>query len=597
MKISGAVQRDALEWAIRRVIQETEPVRVAFTDLDGQVRQTLQDYPDVELVFCDLRGAEVPMLAAREAAADIQRTPMALTGPLFKFALFQTGAAEYCFFGCGHHIVADGTAIALIGHRIAAVYTAAVTGEPIPPAFFGTLSDFVTGELEYEESTDYLDDEAYWTKCLSALSESDDRSPKQQDGTDLNGPTAPVELDASLLRRVDELADVANVPRTAVLTAACALLVRGWCSGGPEVVLDFPVTRRVSLESKTLPAMLAGVVPLVLEAAPDASVLAFCEHVGQRIREAVRHQRFPVQALERKLREFRPGELTNRVNINFLPSTFTLDFGGATATAELTNIGLVGGFGLIFSSAGNQLFLSTMGAGQPFADFADGELVSRLERVLVAMVADPGRLVSSVGVVDEAESARLDGLGHRSVLTRPVVGGVSIPELFGVQVVRAPGAVALRCGGVSWTYQQLDEASNRWAHLLAEYGARPGGCVALVVERSAVAVAAVLGVLKTGAGYVPVDVGLPAGRVLFMLADAAPVVVVAGGQWAGRLAGSWRPAIGKPMGTSVQALSFASSTANPAWTTMKLVALWERASSRTCCCNSAGQSTATLAPR
>ena len=88
-----------------------------------------------------------------------------------------------------------------------------------------------------------------------------------------------------------------------------------------------------------------------------------CAHADTRIREAVEHQRFPVHALERKARG--SGRLAERVNLNFIPAGFTLPFGGATATASYTNSGQVGGFGLIFSSDGDDLFLSTAGAGGP----------------------------------------------------------------------------------------------------------------------------------------------------------------------------------------------------------------------------------------
>ena len=89
------------------------------------------------------------------------------------------------------------------------------------------------------------------------------------------------------------------------------------------------------------------------------------------------------------------------------------------------------------------------------------------------MTADPGRSLSSVDVLDAGEHARLDELGNRAVLTEPV-SGVSVPVLFAAQVARAPEAVALSCGDRSMTYRELDEASNRLAHLLAGRGAGPG---------------------------------------------------------------------------------------------------------------------------
>ena len=170
-------------------------------------------------------------------------------------------------------------------------------------------------------------------------------------------------------------------------------------------------------------------------------------------------------------------------------------------------------------------------------------LIERLGRVLVAMTAEPGRPLSSIDVLDAGEHARLDGWGNRAVLARPAAAGVSIPAVFAAQVARAPEAVALSCEGRSWTYRELDEASNRLAHLLVGLGAGPGRRVALLLSRSAEAIAAIVGVLKTGAAYVPIDPTVPAARLEFMLGDAAPTAAITTTELAERLDGHDLPVI------------------------------------------------------
>ena len=164
-------------------------------------------------------------------------------------------------------------------------------------------------------------------------------------------------------------------------------------------------------------------------------------------------------------------------------------------------------------------------------------LIERLQRVLVAMTADPTRRLSSVDVLDAGEHARLDEIGNRAVLTAAGTTPVSVPVLFAAQVARAPEAVAVTFEGRSMTYRELDEAANRLAHLLAGQGAGPGECVALLLPRSAEAIVAMLAVLKTGAAYLPIDPALPAARIGFMLADAAPIAAVTTAGLADRLDG------------------------------------------------------------
>ncbi len=321
------------------------------------------------------------------------------------------------------------------------------------------------------------------------------------------------------------------------MTAACALLVRSMSTSGSEVALDFPVSRRVAPESKTLPAMLAGVVPLVLKTPPDETVADFCRDVDARVRELLKRQRFPVHALDADGGLTGRRQASGRVAVNFIPSRLTLDFGGAEATAEYTNHGPMGHFGLFFLGSSDQLFLSTAGAGQPFSGLGVADLAERLQRLMSAMAADPKRPLSSLDVVNPGERVRLDEVGNRAVLTRRAPEVLSVPELFAARVADHPDAVALSFAGGSMTYREVDEASNRMAHLLAAQGVGPGGEVALLSGRSALAVVAILAVLKSGATYLPIDPAVPTRRIEFILADAAPIAAITTSELRQRLDG------------------------------------------------------------
>lgn len=160
--------------------------------------------------------------------------------------------------------------------------------------------------------------------------------------------SAPVQLDPLVVAGIDKLSQALGVRRSSVITAACALLVRGYENAGSEVVLDFPVSRRVRPETKTVPGMISGVVPLVLKTSAGSTVANFCEHVNMRIREALQHQRFPVNVIENKSRLRGTGQASNRVVVNFIPATHMGYLADALATGTLTHAGLVDQFGLVF---------------------------------------------------------------------------------------------------------------------------------------------------------------------------------------------------------------------------------------------------------
>ena len=202
VEIDGTVERDALEWAIRRVVGEAEPLRAAFFEIDGHVYQRPLDYPEIELATFDLSHAGQPLQEAREMASSIQRTPMPLDGQLFRFALFQARADDAYLFVCCHHIVIDGYGLALVCQRIASVYSAVVSGAPIPPPIFGSLQDLVDCESGYEASESYVEDQAYWTENLPAATGPDHRLPEHSGETDPYRSSGPVRLDPAILLRV-----------------------------------------------------------------------------------------------------------------------------------------------------------------------------------------------------------------------------------------------------------------------------------------------------------------------------------------------------------------------------------------------------------
>ena len=161
-------------------------------------------------------------------------------------------------------------------------------------------------------------------------------------------------------------------------------------------------------------------------------------------------------------------------------------------------------------------------------------LIERFQRLLVAMTADPNGRLLSTDLLTGREHNQLAEWGNRAALSRPATSA-SIPVLFTAQVARTPDAVALSDGARSLTYHQLDEAANRMAQLLVGHGVGPGTCVALLFNRSADAILAIVAVLKTGAAYLSIDPVYPDDRIGFMVADAAPIAAITTADLADRL--------------------------------------------------------------
>ena len=342
------------------------------------------------------------------------------------------------------------------------------------------------------------------------------------------------------------------------MQAALAVLLAK-LSASPEVAVGFPIAGRRDPALDELVGFFVNTLVLRVDLAGDPTVAELLAQVRARGLAAYEHQDVPFEVLVERLNPTR--SLTHHPLVQVMlgwqnfPGQVNDPAPGwpwvicrsrrCSADTQAAKMDLAFFLEERWTEAGEPAGIG--GVVEFRTDVFDAAsiqaLIERLERVLVAVTADPGRRLSSVDLLDEGEHARLDEIGNRAVLSQPATTPVSIPVLWAAQVARTPDAVALVCEGCSWTYREVEEAANRLAHLLAGHGAGPGQCVALLLSRSAEAIVAILAVLKTGAAYLPIDPVLPSARIGFMLADAAPIAAITTTGLAERLDGCDLPVI------------------------------------------------------
>ena len=317
-------------------------------------------------------------------------------------------------------------------------------------------------------------------------------------------------------RALSELARSCHTTVNTVLQAALAQLLM-WLTGQHDVAFGTAVSGRPAevVGADSMVGLLINTVPVRATITAATTTADLLDQLQSANNDTLEHQHLALSEIHRITGHDQLFD-TLFVYENYPIDTAALSGINGLAITEIhgresTHYPLT-----MAARPGNELELRVEFDTDVFDPATIDTLIERLQRVLVAMTADPGRRLSSMDVLDEAEHARLDELGNRAVLTQPATAPVSIPVLFAAQVARAPEAVAVTFEGRSLTYRELDEAANRLAHLLAGQGVGPGQCVALLFTRSAQAVVAMLAVLKTGAAYLPIDPALPAARMEFM---------------------------------------------------------------------------------
>ncbi|OBH58372.1 non-ribosomal peptide synthetase, partial [Mycobacterium colombiense] len=544
LRLHGRLDGQAFGAALADVVARHESLRTLFPAREGIPRQLVVEVDDADFGWqiSDARGWSSARLGKAIDTVVGHRFDLAAELPL-RALLFRLNDNEYLLVAVLHHIAADGWSLTPLVRDLGEAYASRVVGDvpdwtPLPVQYvdytlwqraqFGELQDphsLIAGQLRY------------WEHTLAGMPErlelpTDRPYPLV---ADFGGASVAVDWPADLQQRVRAVANAHNATSFMVVQAALAVLLAKICASS-DVAVGFPIAGRRDPALDDVVGFFVNTLVLRVDLAGDPTIAEVLAHVRARSLAAYEHQDVPFEVLVERLNPTRSlahhplvqvmlawqntdaADLSlGDVRVTPVPvDTHTARMDLAWSLAERwTTDGQPAGIGGAVEFRTDVFDTATIEA-----------LIIRLHRVLTAITADPTQRLSSVDVLGADEHARLDAVGNRAVLTRPSHRPASIPEVFAGHVARDPEAVAIRYGACSWTYLELEERANRLAHLLVDHGAGPGRCVAVLVERSAQAVAAILAVLKTGAAYVPIDPALPAARIEFMLTDAAPAAAL-----------------------------------------------------------------------
>ena len=533
LRLSGALDVAALRAALADVVDRHEALRTVFVEHDGQAYQRILEPVEVELTTHEAASDEALRSAARHRFDLSREIPL-------RASLFADGPGEWVLMLVLHHIVADGWSLRPLARDLATAYTARAAGRapdwvplPVQYADYTLWHRALLGDDADPESA-FGRQLAFWRDRLADLPEQvtlPTGRPRPRVAS-YRGDVSSFEVDAELHAGLTALARRTGSTLFMVLqTALSALLTRS--GAGTDVVVGAGVAGRTDERLDDLVGFFVNMVVLRTDTSDDPTFTELLHRVRESSLAAYSHQDIPFEYLVEKINPLRSASrqslfqiamvLQNNAEADFeLPGVRVWQEGRGTGTSRfdlslsLTETsaadGGPAGLSCVVEFSTDLYERSTVEA-----------FAARWVRVLRAMVVAPGSRVSGVDLLGVVERGRL--LGEWGVASAGVEP-VSLVGLFERCVGVAPDAVAVVDRGVSWSYARLNAYANRVAWSLLGRGVGVEDVVAVVLPRGAVQVATVLGVVKAGAAFLPVDPGYPRARVEFLLRDAAPVVVV-----------------------------------------------------------------------
>ena len=530
-ELSGQLDPDALRTSIGAVLGRHQALRASFRELeDGRIAQVISSGVPVEFETVDASPAELESIAEQQLARPFDLA----TAPLVRYTLVRLGPGEHRLIQTMHHIIADGWSYPVIFGDIVAHYNAAVAGGATPAAVTVTLRD----HIEAVTGGDRESARTAWADALRGIEPSLLRPGGDADTGGHVGEhrSAVRRLSPDLTAALVQTARTRGVTMSTVLHAAWGLLL-GRLLDRRQVVFGSTVSGRGgALEgTESIVGLLINTIPVPMSWQPRTTIAAAMADLQEQQSALLDAQQLGLPELARLagVREF----FDTMVVVENFP-TVTGGAGEDPRSCRFTG------------------FTGTDAPHYPvsFVAYLDEELTveikydaavvtgtqadrygERVERILTAFAENPDTTVGSIDLRTAAERELVAGDVSRPGPDR------TLDEAFGSVARRSPDAVAVRCGDRQLTYAELDARATAVAAALRARGVRAESRVAVALPRSTDLIVGLLAVVKSGGTYVPLDIDSPAARLQHILADSAPVCVLADS--AGRLGAAGVPVV------------------------------------------------------
>ncbi len=535
-RLVGPLDLEALQASLTDVVREHEALRSTFDSGPAGPSARIAAAPQtVPLPCIDISGsaAQEREERAREQVDAFAAAPFDLVaGPLYRFTLFRLGPQEHILVQVYHHLVTDGWSATLVNTDLTAAYAARIGGAPLPAKAGGATlryRDFAARQqAALRDGT--LDEQLdYWEQQLRGLPVLDlptDRlRPAEQSHV---GAGLVADLPDDVLDAARALAAQEGVSLFMVLSAALAVVLARY-TGQDDIALGTAALGRTDPALERVVGYFTNMVVLRVRADGDTAFADVLDHVADTVFEAFDHQDVPFERVVDRLRPTRDAGRNPLFGVSVqmlgdrnsaggpaLPGIEATPFDGSVLASRFD-------LSLTFVESARGVRLEVEYAADLFDAWRIEAFVGHFVQALAGACAEPSTPVSRIPLLDAAERERLLDLGRAP---SPPYQREPLHQTIAHRAAERPDHPAAVFDGRRMTYGELDRRAGQLAAYLRREGIGRGQIVAMAMERDPEALVAMLGVMKAGAAYAPLDPRHPAGRLEFMLRDTAATLVL-----------------------------------------------------------------------
>ncbi|HQA67127.1 MAG TPA: amino acid adenylation domain-containing protein [Aggregatilineales bacterium] len=526
VRLEGAVDAELLERCLNEIVQRHESLRTIFPTINGRPGQVIAPKLTLPLrvvSLAHLPEAEREKEARRLAEQEAQRPFSLAHGPLLRARLFRLAEDEHILMLVMHHIISDGWSSAVMVEELVRLYEAFGAGKPSPlpdlPIQYVDYAHWQRKWLKGDVLERQLD---YWRKQLAGappLLELPTDRPRPATQTN-HGSYRPVSLPPALVRRVRELSRREGVTPFMTLLAAFQTLLSRY-SGQDDISVGTPIAGRGRVEVEGLVGLFVNTLVMRTDLSGEPSFRDLLKRVREVALGAYAHQDVPFEMLVDELQPQRDMSRTPLFQVMFAMQRSPLaehQLDGVRFSPVLIDNGTAT-FDLTLSLVEDGDDVS--GMMEYNSDLFEPETVDRMighfVTLLEAAVADPDTRIVDLPLLTKAEREQILVEWNDTTALLP---DLCLHQFVERQALERPNAPAVIDAETVVSYAELNARANKLAHALRKRGVGPETIVGLSVERSVDMFVGLLGVLKAGGAYLPLDPAYPADRLAFMIEDS-----------------------------------------------------------------------------
>ena len=527
LRFQGNLNISVLEQSLNTVLERHETLRTTFESVDGKPFQRIAERLDLPINKIDLtalsaveREQEVRRLATSEA----QRPFDLSEGPLFRVTVIHLADQEHIILFTMHHIISDGWSVTVLVQEVATLYSTMVAGEPSPlPELAIQYADYAHWQRNWLQGPVMEKLLSYWKEQLAGtppvLELPTDRSrPAVQS---FKGATLQRLFPASLVENIRKLSREEGTTLFMTLLAAFQTLLYRY-SGQDDICVGTPIANRNQLETENLIGFFVNTLVLRTDLSDEPTFLELLRRVREVALGAYAHQELPFENLVEALQPQRDLSHTPLFQVMFV-----------LQNAQITSFNLPGlAISSLETDSGNAKFDLTLditelpeGMHVAFEYNTDLFHQSTIERMLThfqtlleSIVAAPEQSIALLPIIPETELSKMLIEWNQTWAEFPQ--DCCMHEWFESLAMKNPEAVAVTFQDQQLTYAELNQRANQLARYLQKQNLRCENLVGICMERSIEMVVSILGTLKAGGAFIPLDPAYPAERLAYMITDA-----------------------------------------------------------------------------